>query len=167
MEMDLEEEPVSKKVPNKYVMAGLALVLAVALFVAMKISANMDRTDSFFADSAQLTDSALSWIPFERDLLLGATNISLATDLDTNQFVIHWKFLDEASAKAFQESTVKAGSPMREVACTESGPAECVEMKKTEGNVSRFEVGRSIWLLDFESLSMMGSTQVPAPEYLR
>ncbi len=150
-------------------MVLVATLFAAGLLVLFFIRARYqgERPTQFFANSAQLTEAALSWIPFQKELLVGATDIALTTDVDTNQFLIQWKFLDLESALAFQEATEKAGSPRREITCGESGPAECAEMKIAEGKLSRFDVDKSIWLLDLASLRIRGSTEMPVPESMK
>jgi hypothetical protein len=85
----------------------ILIVLLVGVPILLRISSNMDRVEHHYSDTSQLAESTRSWIPFDRHLLDGAKEISMSTDVDTNQFIIRWKYSDSVAMNVFRQGVSK------------------------------------------------------------
>ena len=149
-------------------------IILVGVFVIMRGLANFDRVDQHFSDAAQLNEAALSWIPFEKSLLGDAKEISISSDVDTNQYVAHWNFSGSAAFETFSARVTLLSKQNESINCAETKRAECEVLNRVDGTIIRAEIpqkvgvfDKSFWLLDSKSYSVLGSTQIPLPPHLK
>lgn len=149
-------------------------ILIIGLFVLFRGSAKMDRVDQHFAEASQLNETAVSWLPFKKLLLNEAKDISIASDVDTNQFVIRLRFVEAEAFYMFQTAISKLSNHDQIVDCAKTKRFECEAMGKAEGNILLSEISqkigvfnKSLWILDPNNNRVIGSTHIPLPPHLK
>ena len=140
-------------------------------FILLRGPASMDRVDQHFAEAKELGKAALSWIPFEKSLMGEARDISLSSDIDTNQFVIRWKYLEPSALAKFQDGLSKVSSKNETIDCAKEKRPECEAMSKVDGMIGCAEVpqdsDKSFWIFDPSTNRVLGSSHIPLPPHLK
>ena len=159
---------------NKKKFLFTMLVSLVGVFTLMRFILKLDLVDRNFAEAGQLNEAALSWFPFERQIISKAKDISMRTNIDTNDYLIRWKFLGPSTFEAFNRAVSSLSTLSESIDCAQQKRPECDLLNKTDGVVLRAEIHqktgvfeKSIWILDKSNYRVLGSTQIPLPRELK
>lgn len=109
-----------------------------------------------------------------KNLLGEAKDISIASDIDTNQYIARWNYNTDVGAfEAFKTEVSKASTQTENIDCAKAKRPECDAMDKVDGMILRAEIpqesgvfNKSIWILDQGSYRVLGAMQIPLPPHL-
>jgi hypothetical protein len=159
--------------PSKKI--GIILVIAAGLLILAWFNPFSDRVNTRFKSGDDLSDSALTWLPFKRQQLSGATDIYLRTDVDTNQFIVEWTFNNAKDIDEFVAVLKQRAKDHQTMAC-KSNEIACAAAGAASGNVEQFVLvddqsnvfyKQSYWLIGKTKGKIFGSNQLPPPPHLQ
>jgi hypothetical protein len=159
--------------PNTIMSIGAALLaLSVASVFALRACKRMDVVQAYFKDEKALTDAALTWIGFGRGEVVGARDIHLNTDLDTNAYLVSMRFSGKLDLARFEGLLKARASNVRKIPCGTPNP-QCSLFTPAPKGTIHFELKPKEsatevvhWVLNPETYAAVGSTSLPPPAYL-
>lgn len=153
---------------KKSLIAAAIACGVVAIIVFIFSTKGSDRVEGHFASVAELDESGASWFPFEVEILGKAQNISLSTDLDTNDYLVQMSYPDASSLQEFVGGISQVSHSNETIDCGNlKERPECVALKKESGSITVYqimdsnEVDNSYWIVDPVALKVVGLSRYP------